>query len=42
MTAQLKLPEEWKAEPVVHNGEKRIGLWFAKRNDWNTLVMPNF
>ncbi len=38
MTAQLKLPEEWKAEPVVHNGEKRIGLWFAKRNDWNTLV----
>ena len=32
------MPLEWIAEPVVHDGQKRIILRFEKRPDWEALV----
>jgi hypothetical protein len=34
----MNMPPEWIAEPVEHDGQKRITLRFSKRPDWDTLV----
>ncbi|MES2781078.1 MAG: site-specific tyrosine recombinase/integron integrase [Bacteroidota bacterium] len=34
----MKMPPEWKAEAVEHDGQKRITLRFDRRADWETLV----
>jgi integrase/recombinase XerD len=34
----MNIPTEWKIEPLEHQGEKRIAIYFNYSNAWNNLV----